>query len=83
MVKKMYSGRGQGRGRNAQGTNTEQGGMGPGGYCICLKCGYRVPKQRGVRCMDMRCPKCGSVMVREGFYHHNLYIEKMKNKRQD
>lgn len=72
--------RGYGGGRNAQGRNNEQGGMGPGGYCICLKCGYRIPKQRGIRCMDMHCPKCGSVMVREGSYHHNLYLQKKKEK---
>jgi len=53
-------------------------GMGPKGYCICLKCGYRMPKQRGVRCMDIHCPKCGSVMVREGSYHHQLFLEKKK-----
>ncbi len=72
--------RGAGRGRNAQGRNDEQGGMGPGGYCICLKCGYRMPKERGVRCMDMHCPNCGSVMVREGSYHHRLYLQKKKEK---
>jgi predicted RNA-binding Zn-ribbon protein involved in translation (DUF1610 family) len=68
--------RGQGKGRNAQEGNRGQGGMGPGGYCVCLKCGYRIPKQRGVRCMDLHCPKCGAVMVREGSYHHNLYLQK-------
>ena len=54
-------------------------GMGPKGYCICLRCGYRIEKQPGVRCMDMRCPRCGAVMIREGSEHHKLYLER-KNK---
>jgi len=51
-------------------------GMGPVGYCICLRCGYRVPKQPGVRCMDLRCPRCGAALVREGSYHHQLFLRK-------
>lgn len=30
----------------------------------------------GVRCMDERCPKCGSVMLREGGYHHRKLEER-------
>jgi len=56
-------------------------GMGPIGYCICLRCGYRVRKIPGVRCLEMKCPKCGAAMVREGSYHHQLYLERMKNKK--
>jgi len=57
-------------------------GMGPISYCICLRCGYRVPKQPGVRCLEMRCPKCGAAMVREGSYHHRLYLERLKKNKQ-
>ena len=53
-------------------------GMGAGGFCVCPKCGYRKPHQAGVRCMDERCPQCGSVMVREGSYHHRLIEERKK-----
>lgn len=68
----MRSGFGRGRGMS--------GGLGPSGYCICLKCGYKVPKQRGVRCMDMKCPNCGSILIREGSEHHQLYLSKKKKK---
>ncbi len=53
--------------------------MGSQGYCICLRCGYRTPKQPGVPCREMRCPKCGAVLVREGGYHHQLYLKKVGN----
>ncbi len=33
--------------------------------CVCPKCGYRVQKAPGVPCSTMKCPKCGSIMVRE------------------
>jgi len=55
-------GRGGGRGR--------MGGpyaAGPGGECQCTnsQCGYTVAHQPGVPCMQMKCPKCGSPMVRK------------------
>ncbi len=54
---------GFGRGRGGQGGF----GAGPGGYCVCTnpKCGYKVPHQAGVPCYQMKCPKCGSSMIRE------------------
>lgn len=54
--------------------------MGPGGFCVCPKCNYKSPHQRGTPCQEMKCPKCGAKMVREGAYHHQL-IEK-KNRKQ-
>ena len=45
----------------------ERRGMGFGGpasSCICPKCGYKEQKLRGIRCMDKKCPKCGTIMVR-------------------
>lgn len=35
------------------------------GFCVCLDCGMRVPGQRGVTCLEMNCPNCGAVLVRE------------------
>ncbi len=46
--------------------------MGPIGYCICLRCRYRVRKIPGVRCLEMKCPKCDAAMIREGFA--SLYV---------
>jgi len=33
-------------------------GHGPDGNCVCPKCGYSVPHQRGVPCSSLQCPKC-------------------------
>ncbi len=48
-----------GRGRN------KGGAYGLGGFCICVKCGTKVPHQQGVKCTTLKCPNCGHVMVRE------------------
>jgi len=39
-------------------------GFGPGGECVCPKCGTKVPHQRGVPCYQHKCPKCGTMMIR-------------------
>jgi len=33
-------------------------GQGPGGWCVCPKCGYKVEHQRGTPCASIQCPKC-------------------------
>jgi hypothetical protein len=52
-----------GRGRGRMGGNS----AGPGGICICTnqQCKNEVPHQAGVPCYQMKCPKCGSQMVRK------------------
>jgi uncharacterized paraquat-inducible protein A len=54
--------------------------MGRGGYCICPKCDYRAPHQRGIPCQEQRCPNCGAKLMREGSYHHQLLLEKRRKK---
>jgi len=54
----------------------QQRGMGAGGFCVCPKCEEKIPHRRGIPCLEERCPKCGSKMLREGSYHHNLYQQK-------
>ncbi len=39
-------------------------GFGPGGTCVCSKCGYKTEHKRGVPCSTMKCPKCMNNMAR-------------------
>lgn len=50
---------GLGRGKN------KGGAMGTGGYCVCAKCGTRLPHKRNVKCTTHKCPSCGTTMIRE------------------
>lgn len=54
-------GRGIRRGR-MQGNRA---GAGPGGFCKCPACNERVAHVQGVPCNTLKCPKCGTLMVRE------------------
>jgi hypothetical protein len=69
------SGRGAGRG-SGQGAGRKGGpsgralganpaAAGPGGYCVCPNCGERKEHVAGVPCYQAKCPKCGTLMVRE------------------
>jgi len=49
----------QGRGRFGRKS------MGPGGYCVCPKCGLKIPHTIGQPCFQKKCPKCGTMMDRE------------------
>lgn len=37
---------------------------GPGGSCVCPKCGKSVPHERGKPCFKIPCPDCGIFMIR-------------------
>ncbi len=52
---------GQSRGRGRMGGFA----AGPSGICKCPNCGYEEEKQRGVPCVDKKCPKCGTMLTRE------------------
>jgi len=43
----------------------EARGGGPGGYCACQKCGYKIPHERGVPCSTLECPNCKINLQRE------------------
>ncbi|MBN2135020.1 MAG: hypothetical protein JW737_04770 [Acidobacteria bacterium] len=38
---------------------------GPGGNCICPKCGYKERHIQGSPCKKKKCPECGAIMIRE------------------
>ena len=68
-------GGGQGQGTGGGGRGGGGGGLGlgggnkpgsgPGGNCVCPKCGHRLPHQVSQRCIDRACPKCVTKMMRE------------------
>jgi len=57
----MGAGQGRGGGRGRMGGF----GAGPGGNCVCPKCGKKVPHQQGAPCYQVRCPNCGTPMTRQ------------------
>lgn len=52
-----------GRGANRN-SNGDKPGSGPGSYCVCLNCGYRVSHTRAEPCNNKVCPKCGSKLTK-------------------
>ena len=62
------AGRGRGRGRNTGPGKGRMGGpyqAGPGGDCVCPKCGAKVPHIVGQPCNTRNCPQCSTKMTRE------------------
>ena len=53
-------GAGQGRSRN------NRMGAGPGGECLCPKCGKTIPHRQGQPCSKEICLECGANMTRAG-----------------
>jgi len=54
-----------GRGFGWQKSGKERIGEGPGGYCVCPKCGYKVSHIKGMPCSSIECPKCKINLNRE------------------
>ena len=50
------------------------------GFCICINCGTKIPHIKGKPCREDNCPQCGKKFIREGSYHHQLYLLKKENK---
>jgi len=40
-----------------------------------------MPHERGIPCRENKCPNCGKIMFKEGSYHHQLYLKKMKDEK--
>lgn len=59
----MGGGKGLGKG-GGKGMNGGKG-SGPGGFCVCAKCGEKIPHQQGVKCTKLKCPVCGKTMIRD------------------
>lgn len=57
------TGRGQGRGTGGRSRPSDQS-AGPAGVCICPACGKKKEHTRGIPCYEMKCPECGTNMVR-------------------
>lgn len=70
----MPFGFGKGRGSrkiSGPGRTGQKKGMGRWGHggpptnCVCPQCGIVVPREPGIPCFQMRCPRCGSFMTRQ------------------
>jgi hypothetical protein len=61
----MFGGIGRGRGGGGRGGQGGPKAAGPGGNCVCPRCGYKEPHTAGQACYQKTCPKCGTRMTRE------------------
>jgi len=64
MVQPRRKGLEMGQGRGFSGGRMGGFAAGPGGICVCPKCGHKESQIRGQPCMNKKCPKCKSPMTR-------------------
>ncbi len=51
--------------KGSGGLSRDKAAGGPGGFCVCPKCGSRKEHERGIPCSQVFCPACQSSMTRE------------------
>ncbi len=44
---------------------SRKSGGGPGGVCMCPRCGETLPHQRGIPCAQLLCPSCHHTLIRK------------------
>jgi hypothetical protein len=57
-------------------SNQNQRKMGPSGFCVCPKCGFKKGHYPNLPCMEERCPKCGCKLIREDGEHYQKIMKK-------
>lgn len=53
-----------GKGQGGHGRKGGPASAGPGGNCVCPKCGHTESHFRGQPCNQKQCPECGTSMTR-------------------
>ena len=59
------AGQGFGQGRGSRQGRRGGGGVGVEGNCVCPSCDNIVGHQIGVPCNKVKCPKCGTLMIKQ------------------
>ncbi|MFA5074166.1 MAG: hypothetical protein WC539_09770 [Nitrospirota bacterium] len=62
--KGLGAGQGRGSGGGGRGQMGGRSAAGPGGECVCPKCGHKEPHERGMPCTQKKCPQCGITLTR-------------------
>jgi hypothetical protein len=60
---------------------TNEQRLGPGGFCICPKCGYKKGHYPNVPCLEEKCPKCGSKLMRENGVSYQKLLKNRSEKK--
>ncbi|ASB47909.1 ferredoxin [Alkalitalea saponilacus] len=49
------------------------------GDCICVHCNIKYIHKPGIPCREKVCEKCHKPLMREGSFHHQLYLKKLQD----
>lgn len=61
----MGQSQGQGRGGGGRGRMGGPQAGGATGICRCPNCGHTQAHERGIPCTQVKCPQCGTSLIRE------------------